>query len=541
MYIRNQSEENKKDSHRIIERFEKMSSKRMNFETHWQECMDYIIPRKGEITTKKTPGDKRNNELFDSTAITSNLLLSAALHGMLTNPATRFFELIFDDPMLDGDVAVRNWLDEVGDKMFVTLNNSNFQTEIHEIYLDLGAIGTACLYMGDDDETVVHFAARPIKEIYIDENNKGLIDTVYRHFKWKPRQIVQEFGAENLPEEIVEEHKKGCDDEWDIIHTVEPADMYASEPSYFAYKSCYVLKEYKFKFAEKGYREFPYAVPRWTKTSGEVYGRGPGMDTLPDTKMVNRMMETVLKGAQKTVDPPLMVADDGVIGNVRLTPGGLTVIRPGSDVPIRPLITDARIDFGYQAVEDVRKRIRSGFFVDQMNLSQNDRMTTVEVQQRIQEGLRFMGPTLGRQHFELLKQVVERVFGIMNRKNLIPPAPESIIGKNFKVRYSSQVARAQRMSEGQNFTQAINTLAPIANADPKVLDNLDSDKLLKYIFEIMGVPARVLRTDREVQELRQGREQAQAQAAQEQQQMHQAEVASKVGPAAAQVMQAAKR
>lgn len=541
MHISNQSEENKKQAHRIIERFEKMSSKRHNFETHWQECMDYIIPRKGEITTKKTPGDKRNNELFDSTAISANLLLSAALHGMLTNPATRFFELIFDDPGLDNDVSVRDWLEIVADKMFVMLNNTNFQTEIHEIYLDLGAIGTACLYMGEDEDNVLHFAARPIKEVFIDENNKGLIDTVYRSFKWTPRQIIQEFGADVLPPEILEEHKKGCTEEWSIIHSVEPIDVYGGDDPYFMYKSCYVLKDHKYKLIDKGYKEFPYAVPRWTKTSGEIYGRGPGMDMLPDIKMVNKMMETTLKGAQKTVDPPLMVQDDGVIGNVRLTPGGLTVVRPSNDVPIRPLITDARVDFGFQAIEGIRKQIRSGFFVDQMNLSQNDRMTTVEVQQRIQESLRFMGPTLGRQHFELLRSVVDRCFGVMARKGMIPPAPQQIIGKSFKVRYSSQVARAQRMSEGQNFTQAINIVAPIMNADPKVLDNLDGDKVLKYVFDIMGVPAKVLRTDNDVQKLRESRAKAEEQVAQEQQQMHQAEVASKVGPAAAQLVQAQKR
>lgn len=519
-----------------IKKFDRMSSARSQTENHWQECMKYIVPRKEDVTSTRQPGDKRGNELFDTTAIHSNQLLAAALHGMLTNPTTQFFELIMGDPSLDDNEAVKAWLQDTGQKMFTVIQNSNFQTEVHEIYIDEGAIGTACVFMGEHDETVIHFNARHMKEIYVEENNLGLIDTVYRKFMWKPRNIIQEFGIDHVPLYVRKKYEEGCDDEWPVLHCVEPKIDY-ERGTIHAFDSEYILKDECLSISKGGFREFPYAVPRWTKTSGEVYGRGPGMEMLPDIKMLNSMMETIIKGAQKTVDPPLMVSDDAVIGRVRLTPGGLTAVRPSSDVPIRPLITDARIDFGQQMVEGIRLQVRKGFFVDQLQLQQGPQMTATEVSQRVEESLRLMGPVLGRQHFEFLRPVIERLFGVMDRRGMFLDAPPEIQGKKFDVRYSSQVARAQKISEGNTFMRAIQIAAPIVQADPKVLDNLDGDHALKYIFDLYDVPVKLLRPEREVSKLRDQRAQLQQQALQQQNEMHQAEVASKTLPGMAQMGQ----
>lgn len=534
-----QTPEEKKYIKEKLDRFEKMVSERMVTETSWQEALEYIVPRKSDVTVTKTEGDKRGNELYDTTAILSNQLLSAALHSMLTNPSTRFFELTMGDPELDRTEEIKAWLHEVADRMYVVLNNSNFQTEVHEIYIDEGAIGTACLFMGEHPEKVIHFSARAMKEIYIDENNLGLIDIVARKFSWTPRQIVQEFGEEKVPKPVLEAYQKNVNDKWQILHIVEPKDA-DDKGEYARYKfhSCYILKDHGALLSRSGYHEFPYAVPRWTKTSGEKYGRGPGTDMLPDIKMVNKMMEATIQGAQLTIRPPMLVADDGVIGKVRMTPAGLTIVRPFADQPVRPLITDARIDFGMQMVEMVRNRIRAGFYVDQLQLQQGPQMTAAEVYQRTEEKLRLMGPVLGRQHFEFLRPLIERLFGVMARRGMIPPAPKAIQGKSLDVRYSSLVARAQRMSEGQNITRAMSVAGPILQVKPESLDLLNGDEAFKYIMDIYGVPQRVMNGQREVQKSREARAQAMEKVAQEKQNAAQADVAAKVLPGVAQLQQA---
>jgi hypothetical protein len=527
----------KKKAQGYIERLAKMRSARTTWESNWQETLDYTVPRKGDVTSTKTDGSKRGAELFDTTAIMSNELLAGALHGMLTNPATRFFDMVMLDPKDMEDEKVRDWCQNVSDLMFQALNNTNFQTEIHEIYIDLGSIGTACLYMGEHEEQLVHFSARPIKEVYVQENNLGMIDTVYRVFKWNLRQIIQEFGEKDMHPWIIDQYRKGNDDQFEIIHAVEP-QMDQGKKSVFEFSSCYVFIEKEIILSEGGFKENPYAVPRWTKTSGEVYGRGCGMQMLPDIKMVNVMMETTIKGAQLTVAPPLLVQDDGVIGRVRLTPLGLTVVRAGIDAPVKPLLTDARVDFGYQAVDDVRKRIKTGFYGDLFTLNEGPQRTATEVNTIAEQQMKLMGPVLGRQHFELLRPMMTRLFGIMYRKGRLPEIPSQIKGKQWDVRYSSLVARAQRMSEGQNLMRAISVAAPIFQLDPKVGDIIDSDQTLRYILDIYGAPNKIQRKQRAIKDIRDNREKAQAQMAKQQQEAHQAEVMNKTMPGVAQVQQA---
>ena len=291
----------------------------------------------------------------------------------------------------------------------------------------------------------------------------------------------------------------------------------------------------------KNIKEFPFAVPRWSKTAGELYGRGPGMEMLPDIKMVNEMMKTTIQGAQMTVNPAMMISDDGVLGKVRLTPKGLTIVRAGAKDPIKPLITDAKIDFGIAMVNDVRARIREGFFVDQLQLSSGPQMTATEVNTRTEERLRLMGPVLGRQNFELLRPIIERVFGIMQRKKMFKEAPESIREKKFDVRYSSLVAKAQRMSEGQNLLRAVGAIAPIIEIDPKVVDNLDGDAYYRYVMDIYGVPQRLLRKEDEIEKLRKERAAAEAKARAQQEMAAQADAAGKVLPGAAQMTTAQKQ
>ena len=70
-----------------------MSSDRGTWEDHWQEILDYVMPRKADVVFVRVKGDKRTEVLFDSTAITANNLLAASLQGTLTSPSLQWFHL----------------------------------------------------------------------------------------------------------------------------------------------------------------------------------------------------------------------------------------------------------------------------------------------------------------------------------------------------------------------------------------------------------------------------------------------------------------
>ena len=102
---------------------------------------------------------------------------------MLTSSANRWFSLRYKEAVLNENDEAREWLEDSIDKMYLAFARSNFQQEIFENYHDLIAFGTSCLMVEEDEDDIIRFSARHIKEIYIEENKKGLIDNVYRKFK----------------------------------------------------------------------------------------------------------------------------------------------------------------------------------------------------------------------------------------------------------------------------------------------------------------------------------------------------------------------
>ena len=92
----------------------------------------------------------------------------------------------------------KEWLEDATDKMYVAFARSNFQQEVFEAYHDLIAFGTACLMIEEDQNDILRFSSRHIKELYIQENDRGFVDTIYRRFKMPVSAAVEKFGCRKL-------------------------------------------------------------------------------------------------------------------------------------------------------------------------------------------------------------------------------------------------------------------------------------------------------------------------------------------------------
>lgn len=529
--------EKKQLAEKILIKFGKMKSDRHNWNRHWDEVSEYFVPRKDQALGERSRGEKKSfSLLYDTTSIHSLELLASALQGMLTNPTSIWFGLSTGNKEIDNNQAAREWLQDSTLRMLRVLNDSNFNTEVYEVYIDLAGFGTSFLNVSEDDEKVVNFESRPIYEAHIAENHKGLVDTVYFEYKMTHEQIVQKFGEKALMaiygdrwEDVL---KAKPLEQQKILHAVEPREkvkytISPMVPKNRPFSSYWVHCETATLLKEDGYYENPYIVSRWSKYSGEIYGRSPGMKALPDAKMLNKMKKATIEAAQLAVAPPLQVPDDGVLLPIKTAPNSINYYRAGSKDRIEPMMTGNRIDLGESLMETVRAQIKQAFFVDQLNLVENDRMTATEVLHRKEEQLRLLGPTLSRQHFEFLRPLIDRVFGIMARKEMFLPAPEILQNQNLKVEYTSLIAKAQLATEGDNLNRAIALVAPFVETDPSIMDNFNGDEIVKFASRIYGLPADIIRKEEERDEIREGRAQAQQQMVQQEQDLNDAEVISK--------------
>jgi hypothetical protein len=517
----------------IKKRMNQMEGSRGTWEDHWQEILDYVMPRKADITFKRTKGEKRAEILFDSTAITASNLLAASLQGTLTSPSLQWFSIKVRNEELMQDREVQLWLEDSSKRMYNLFNETNFNTEVHEMYLDIVTIGTGALFVeegnGGYEKNQIHFNTMHIAEYYIQENTSGYVDTLYRRYKLSARQAVQEFGEDNLGEKVLKAAKEKPDKMFNFIHAVEPLEDYertmGKSDTKLPFHSCHVCEEDKMFVRGGGYNEFPYLVPRWSKATGEIFGRSPSYNALPDIKTLNKAVEIGLKAWAKAIDPPLLVQDDGVIGRVRMTPGGITVVR--NDAAIKPLQIGSNWQITDLKENQLRTAIRQAYYSDQLQLQDGPQMTATEVQVRYELMQRLLGPTLGRFQSEFLNPLIDRVFGLMFRANAFLPVPEIIQGETIDVEYVGPLARSQRMEEAVAVERLYQLAMQIVQLDPSIMDIIDHDEAIRMRANLLGVPKSVLRGREEVDEMREAKAQQAAMEQQMMQQQQMAEVAQK--------------
>lgn len=527
----------------LCQRVEELKQEKQNWNRLWQDAADLVLPRRGAFYHERTPGQELQNKIYDSTAPWALEQLASGLHSYLTSPTQRWFRLALPVEMeesLREDDEVQRWLQNSTDIMFGIFNSqkTNFNPQAHELYLDLGAFGTGIMYVEEDYVPApLRFCTYHLADCVIDEDAYGRVDTIGRTFKLEARQALQLWP--NFPSaKFQEEARKNPLKKHDFVHFVAPRkdfDPRSASPRARRFASWYLYPQEKLVLAESGYNDFPFMVPRWSKLTGERYGRSPAMTAMPDIRMVNAMAKTIIVAAQKIVDPPLMMPDEGFLLPIKTSPGGINYYNStlNPEQLIRPLETRGRVDIGFDLIDSRRQHIIRSFFVDWMNLQEGPQMTATEVMQRTEEKMRLMAPAISRQQSEFLDPLIDRVFGILLRKGYFGEVPQQLSGVELKVEYVSPVAKAQRMTQVMAFQRMMETLAQVAAVKPEIVDKIDGDGVVDFMADVYDVSYRTLLTDKQVADLRQQRAEAQAKQAQAEQLNMAADSFNKAGRGAA--------
>jgi hypothetical protein len=486
------------------------------------------------------PGRSKVDRLFDSTAVHSNEILASSMAGSLTNQGMKWFSLKTRDESLNSVHPIQMWLQDCTHRMHRAIQQSNFASEILEVYLDLGALGTGALLMEEKAPDMGRFAglqfrACNIGEYLIDEDAEGFVDTVFRTIPMTARQIVDKWG-DAVSDATKREAEQRPDTMMTVLHAVFPrmGQVGLSSKTY-PWASMYVELKDKNLLDEGGYHENPFAVPRWTKVSYEKYGRGPGNTALPDIKVLNKVKELSLKTWGKVLDPPMAIQHDGIVGSLRLTPGGINYTRGLPREVMEQMRIDARFDISQIKEDELRASIRNIFWSNQLELQQGPQMTAQEVMVRYEMMQKLLGPTLGRLEAELLNPVVKRTFGILMRANQFLPPPmelDQYIGEGgvLDVEYESPIARAQRSGDATAIQSVFEFIAPMMEVKPEILDNFDMDQVTLVLADVRGVPSKVLRAREEVEGIREARAEQEAQRQKQEEMMNMAEAGGKVAP-----------
>ena len=148
-----------------------------------------------------------------------------------------------------------------------------------------------------------------------------------------------------------------------------------------------------------------------------------------------------------------------------------------------------------------------------------------------------MGPTIARIQTDFLGPTIERTFRLLWRNGKLPKMPD-VVKENqgsLEIEYVGALAKTQEATNMANVERWVGLVGSLAQVNEEVLDVVDWDGLVKDAALMLGVPAKMMRDQAEVDA---EREQRRAQQAAMQQAMV-AEQQGKAGQALAEAEQVA--
>jgi hypothetical protein len=515
-----------------------LDQERQQIFNDWRDLCDFIRPTRGRFflgnTERNRARTRRSKQIIDSSGSFAAGTLASGMMSGVTSPARPWFRLTVPDPDLAEYASVKNWLHDVTVRMQMRYVRSNFYNKLPLVYNDLGVFGTSAVLLEEDDLSGLRYYDLPIGSYYLALDERQKVGVFAREFQMTVRQIVKKFGVIKGTRDIDWSRiSTAVKNQWDlgnydtyleVGHVIEPNEGYDREKfgsAYLPYSSCYYEKGNQnsdILLEEKGYHEFPVFAPRWEVTGEDAYGTScPGMVALGDIKALQVMKKRGLQAIEKGVNPPMVASTSMRSSKLSQLPGDVSYVdetqtqkfRPAHEVSVN--LNDLR-----QETAEVRALIRRAFYEDLfLMLTYGDQqqgaqpVTAREIEERHEEKLLVLGPTLEQINQDLLDPNTERSFNIMNRRGEIPPPPRELEGIELRVEYISIMAQAQKAVGRAGMQDFIGFVNGLAGEDPSspVWDKVDRDQAIDEYSEMSGVPPRVVVSEEQVQATRTARAQ----------------------------------
>lgn len=508
---------------RVFRRWSALKNERSaGWDGIWRDVATYVRPRAARfLPSSETNRFARDDEAINNGFATDALeRLAAGMMAGVTSPARVWARLTTADPQLDESPAVRRWLDDVRTRMFDVFHRSNLYKCLPICYEDLGSFGVAAMLVDRDYEDVIRCYPLPVGTYCLASSGRGSIDTMFRELRLTVAQVVGRWGDGSASARVREAWRDGrYDDPVDILHVIEPNrdhDPSRAEARFKRYRSLYFERDTDDGdgcLSESGYDEFPVLCPRWRTVGEDVYGYSPAMKSLGDIKQLQFFEEVSADAFEMQVDPPMVGPSALRTQPRKLEPGatvyldipqGMTGFQPAHV----PTVNFEQVDVKISRLE---QRIGRAFFNDlflmMLSDQRNARATATEVQELREEKMLQLGPVLESLQDELLDPLIKRTFAVMVEAGLVEAPPDELAGAPLRVEYLSILSQAQKLVGLGGLERLAAFSGQLAQVWPQVTDKFDADAALEEAGDMLGTPAKVLRSGDELDAVRQARAQ----------------------------------
>jgi len=430
------------DLKKVLKGFDAAFEDRQNWVETWEDCYNLALPgRLGFYGAKE--GTSRTDEIFDSTAVIATAEFASRMQAGMTPAFAMWFDFEAGSEIPERQrQQTSEELEKIAIYVWETLNQSNLNQELHENYIDL-AVGTAVLAAEEGDAVnPIRFTAIPQQQVLLANGPFGTPDTVYRFRELTLEDIEVIWPKADITAQMKQEAKSETKKKFPIIECVKR--NWANKKTEH-YQFTVAIKDPAHKLFEGdfvGEGSNPMIAYRWSKASGETYGRGPLYNAMPDIRTLNAVVELGLENLAMAITGMWQADDDGIINvdTIELIAGTI-IPRSPSGRGLEPLQPPGDFQTAQFILNEMRHNVKKALFNETLGAPEGTPMSATEVHERMADLSRQIGSSFGRLHTELVTPVLKRTVHILQKQGKIEIPV--INGRQVKIVNTSPLAQAQ--------------------------------------------------------------------------------------------------
>lgn len=473
-----------------LKKYEKAKTHRLLFEDLYDEIFEYTLPQRQGFKNYAA-GQRKDDRIFDETAVVGVQEFASRLQSGLVPNFARWADFVAGGEVPEEETdAINNELDKVTEYVFEVIQTSNFAQEIHECFIDL-ALGTAVLLVEEGDAVnPIRFHSIPLPHVVLDVGPNGKVDHVYREREIKAEDIMVAYPNGVFHETMVK-NMKNSDMKCKVL---EVSCKVYNDPNEEEYAYMVIDVENKHLILREDYKGVgsnPFIAFRWSKASGEIYGRGPAVNALSAIKTCNLTIEMILENAQMAISGIYQMDDDGVINTdtINLVPGTVIPKAPGS-AGLQPIRAAGSFDVGNLILNDMRNNIKRALYNDMLGDPNRTPASATEIAERMADLSRKIGSAFGRLQAEMVQPVLQRIVYLLQKQGRIEIP--TVNGREVKIKSVSPLAQAQSNQDIVSFDRFLELIQ--GRFGPEVTNLLiSSEEAAVYLAKKFGVPDNLIR------------------------------------------------
>lgn len=516
------------DIKKLIQIGDQLFSSRGTLMMLWQEIAENFYPERADFTVKREIGDDYAGNLTTSYPLLVRRELGDSISSMLRPRGQEWFAISIEDDE-DLDNSGKQWLEWATgvQKRAMYDRMSQFVRATKEGDHDFAAFGQPVISVEIDwSTTSLLYRNWHLRDVAWCERYNGTIGDIHRNWCPDVRTLMTIFGKDKLHANVTKLADKEPYRKIKCRHIVLPVDQYDGDQRYRTpYVSIYIDLENNHLISEVASWSQIYCIPRWQTVSGSQYAYSPAaVAGLPDARLLQAMTLTLLEAGEMAVRPPMIATKEAIRGDISLYAGGITWADAQYDERLgevlRPITQDkGGLPFGLEVSEEKKAILQQAFYLNKLSLPPVDageKMTAYEVSVRTQEYIRNALPLFEPLEVEYNGGLCEMTFDALMRVGAFGPPdeiPQSLRGEQTRFKFESPLHQAIERQKGQKFLEAKGLLREAVEIDGSATALVDARLALREALSGIGVPAKWMRSEDDVEAYAQ--QQAQQQEAQQ--------------------------